>query len=117
MARLSLPDGHLRLDGIEKADELLIAMALHVAADHHAVETRPERQIENAPDRLRRQRRLAGRPRFVAQKPVNALLHQALLPAPDHRLGLARATHRHESVAGLSKKVGLTDCPSLKTSN
>ena len=30
--------GNLALDGIEKADELLVAMALHVAADHSSVE-------------------------------------------------------------------------------
>ena len=29
---------HLRLDGIEEADELLVPVALHVAADDGAVE-------------------------------------------------------------------------------
>src|SRR3979490_1839159 len=31
-------DRHLRLDGIEEADELLVPVALHVSADHGAVE-------------------------------------------------------------------------------
>ena len=30
--------GHLGLDGIEKADELLMPVPLHVAADHRSVE-------------------------------------------------------------------------------
>src|SRR4029453_19210099 len=33
-----LASGDLRVDGIEEADELLVAMALHVAADNGAVE-------------------------------------------------------------------------------
>ena len=33
-----LPGGNLALDGVEKADELLMPMALHVAADHGSVE-------------------------------------------------------------------------------
>ena len=33
-----LPDRDLLLDGVEEADELLVAMALHVAADDGAVE-------------------------------------------------------------------------------
>ena len=34
----SLAGGNLALDGVEEADELLMPMALHVAADHRAVE-------------------------------------------------------------------------------
>ena len=33
-----LAGGNLTLDGIEEADELLVAVALHVAADHHSIE-------------------------------------------------------------------------------
>ena len=33
-----LSHGNLFLDDIEETDELLMAMALHVAADHRAVE-------------------------------------------------------------------------------
>lgn len=33
-----LAGGNLRLDGVEEADELLMPMALHVAADHRAIE-------------------------------------------------------------------------------
>ena len=46
----------------------------------------------------RRQGRLARRPRLVAQQPVDARLHEALLPAPDHRLALAGLPHdRHRA--------------------
>ena len=41
----------------------------------------------------RRQRLLARRPRLVAQKPVDAFLDVALLPAPHARLRLAGALH------------------------
>ena len=40
MAWITFPRRHLRLDGIEEADELLVPMALHVAADDGAVEDR-----------------------------------------------------------------------------
>ena len=33
-----LPRRHLRLDGIEESDELLMAMMLHIASDDGAVE-------------------------------------------------------------------------------
>ena len=33
-----LSSGNLALDGVEEADELLMPMALHVAADHSSVE-------------------------------------------------------------------------------
>ena len=35
---MTLPAGTLRLDGVEEADELLMAMALHVLAHHGAIE-------------------------------------------------------------------------------
>ena len=38
MAWIVFPTGDLLLDDIEEANELLMAMALHVAADHRAVE-------------------------------------------------------------------------------
>ena len=43
---------NLRLDGIEEANELLMAMALHVAADHRAVEDvhRGEQRRRSVPD-------------------------------------------------------------------
>ena len=31
-------DGDFALDGVQKTDELLVAMTLHVVADHRAVE-------------------------------------------------------------------------------
>ena len=52
-----------------------------------------ERQVDHPLHRGRRQRRLAGLARLVAQQPVDALRHEALLPAPDHRLGLAGSPH------------------------
>ena len=38
MAWIDFSHGDLRLDRIEEADELLVAMALHVAADDSAIE-------------------------------------------------------------------------------
>ena len=38
MASISLPAGHRALDVVEEADELLVPMLLHAAADHRAVE-------------------------------------------------------------------------------
>jgi hypothetical protein len=38
MAWIDFWDRHLRLDGIEEADELLVPVALHVSADNGAVE-------------------------------------------------------------------------------
>jgi hypothetical protein len=52
-----------------------------------------QRQVDHALDHLSGQRRLAGLARLVAQQPVDALLHEAFLPPPDHRLGQARAAH------------------------
>ena len=37
--------------------------------------------------------RFAGFARLVARQPVHALGHEPLLPAPDHRLGLAGSPH------------------------
>ena len=53
------------------------------------------RQGDNIIDDRRRQRRLAGRPRLIAQQPIDALLHEALLheallPMPKGRLGDVR---------------------------
>ena len=54
---------------------------------------RPERERHHALGDLRRQRRDARRARLVAQQPVHALLHEALLPAPDGGLGHAGLPH------------------------
>jgi len=52
-----------------------------------------QRQVDHPLHGRRRQRRLAGLARLVAQQPVDAFPHEALLPPPDHRLGQARAAH------------------------
>src|SRR5258707_12097877 len=44
-----------------------------------------ERQIDDLPDRLARQRSLAGWPRLVAQEAIHAFMHEPLLPTPDDR--------------------------------
>ena len=64
---------------------------------------RAERQIDDALHRLWRQRRLAGRPRLVPQQPVDALLHEALLPAPDDGFGLAGPAHHIEGSAAVGR--------------
>lgn len=38
MAWITLPAGDMRFDGIEKANKLLMEMALHIAADDRSVE-------------------------------------------------------------------------------
>src|SRR5579863_5518835 len=45
----SLAGGHLRFDQIEKADEFLVAMPLHVAADHGSVEHVERRKERGRP--------------------------------------------------------------------
>ena len=62
-----------------------------------------ERQIDDALHRLCRQRRLAGLAGLVAQQPVDALLHEAFLPAPDDGLGLARPAHHLEGAAAVGR--------------
>jgi hypothetical protein len=49
------------------------------------------------------QRRDARRPGFVAKQAVDASLHEAFLPAPDHRLALAGLPHdrrRSKAIGG-----------------
>lgn len=52
-----------------------------------------QRQVNHPLDGRGGKGRLAGLARLVAQKTINTLLHEALLPTPDHRLGQARAAH------------------------
>ena len=61
-------------------------------------------QLDHPLDRLGRQRRLAGLAGLVAQQPVDALAHEALLPAPDHRLRHARAAHDLGGAAALGRR-------------
>jgi hypothetical protein len=48
----NLAGGNLALDGVEEVNELLMAMALHVAADHGSVENVHRRQQSGCPFRL-----------------------------------------------------------------
>ena len=52
-----------------------------------------ERPADDLGDARRRDRRLAGRTRPVAQKTIDAFLHEPLLPAPHAGLGLAGLGH------------------------
>jgi len=60
-----------------------------------------ERQIDDALDEVGGQRSLAWRPRLVAQKTVNAFAHEALLPAPDDRLGQPSSPHDLQCAAAV----------------
>ena len=51
------------------------------------------RPFDHARDHRLVQGRLARRPGLVAQQTIDAGLHEALLPAPDHRLALAGLSH------------------------
>jgi len=62
-----------------------------------------ERQINDAFDDFREQRRFSRRTSLVAQETVDALAHEALLPAPDNRLrqpGPPHDLYRAASVGG-----------------
>ena len=62
-------------------------------------------QRDNAGDGCLRQSRLASGPRFIPQKPLNALLHETLLPAPDTGLGFGSLPHDFGgSDAGMAEK-------------
>jgi hypothetical protein len=64
---------------------------------------RAKRQINHPLDGLRRQRRLAGLARLVAKQTVDTLLHEALLPAPDHWLRLARLPHHLKGAVAIGR--------------
>ncbi len=62
-----------------------------------------ERQPHDALGDVGSERRDARRPGLVAQQPVDALGHEALLPAPDRGLGdtrLAHDRHRADAIGG-----------------
>ena len=70
------------------------------------------RQSHYARRHLRPQRRDARRPRLVPKESVDALLREAVLPAPDHRLGHACLTHdrvRPESIGTQQRDAGAPD--------
>jgi hypothetical protein len=59
------------------------------------------RQVDNFGDAFRRNRSLAGRAGFVAQKTIDAFVHEALLPAPDAGLRLACRFHNRRGAKAL----------------
>src|SRR5512132_492637 len=87
-------------------EETLIPVALAIAAAVQWVAwvwRFGRGQRDHAIDDRLLQGRDTRRPRLVAQKPVHAVRHEPLLPAPDARLRLAAAAHdlgRAETVRG-----------------
>ena len=76
------------------------------------VRRRLERQGDDPRDGVAIHRRLSRRPGLVAQQPMDAFLHEALLPAPHAGLGLAGLTHDGvgaEPVAGQQHDAGAPD--------
>jgi len=55
-------------------------------------------------DRRRRQRRDPRRPRLVAGKPRDPLVHKALLPAPDHGLAFANRPHDRDGAVAIGRQ-------------
>ena len=91
MAWIALPRRHLRLDGVEEADELLMPVALHVAADDGAVE-----HVEGG-----EQRRRAVALVVVRHGAGAALLHRQSRLGAVERLDLALLVDReHDGVGG-----------------
>ena len=80
----------LRLDGVEEADELLMAVALHVAADDRAVE-----DVEGG-----EQRRRAVALVVVGHGPGAALLHRQAGLGAIERLDLALLVDREDDGMG-----------------
>src|SRR5450830_1891856 len=81
---------HLRLDGVEEADELLVPVALHIAADDGAVE-----DIEG-----REQCRRAMTLVIVGHRPGAALLHRQTGLSAVERLDLALLSDREDDGMG-----------------
>ena len=90
MAWISFRAGHLRLDGVEEADELLVPVALHIAADDGAVE-----DVEG-----REQCRRAMTLVVVGHRPGAALLHRQAGLGAVERLDLALFIDREDDGMG-----------------
>ena len=95
MAWTTLPAGTSRLDGVEEADELLMAMALHVAADHRAVEHVHGRE----------QRRRAVALVVVGHGSGAALLHRQAGLGAVERLDLALFVDRQDD--GVRRRIDI----------
>src|SRR6516162_7545213 len=89
-AWITFPTGELRLDRIEEADELLVAMALHVAANDGAVEN-----VEGC-----EQRGSAVTFVVVRHRPGAARLHRQPRLGPVERLDLALFVDRENNRMG-----------------
>ena len=81
---------HLRLDGVEEADEVLMAVTLHVAADDGAVE-----DVEGG-----EQRRGAVAFVIVGHRPGAARLHRQARLGAVERLDLALLVDREDNGMG-----------------
>src|ERR1700690_3317284 len=81
---------HLRLDGVEEADELLVPVALHIAADDGPIEN-----VEG-----REQCRRAMTLVVVGHRPGAALLHRQAGLSAVERLDLFSSTERTTAWAG-----------------
>ena len=90
MAWIAFRAGHLRLDGVEEADELLMPVALHVAADDGAVE-----HVERG-----EQRGGAVALVVVGHRPGAALLHRQARLGAVERLDLALLVDREDDGMG-----------------
>ena len=94
---------HLRLDGVEEADELLVPVALHVAADDGAVEN-----VEGGEQRGR-----AVALVVMGHGPGAALLHRQAGLGAVERLDLALLIDREDD--GMSRRIDIKadDVPEL----
>ena len=94
---------HLRLDGIEEADELLVPVALHVAPDDRAVE-----DVKGS-----EQRRRTVALVVVGHGPGAALLHRQTGLGAVERLDLALLIHREHDGVGGRIDIKADDVPEL----
>ena len=92
---------HLRLGGVEEADELLVPVALHVAADDGAAEP-----IEGG-----KQRRCAMAFVVVGHRPSSALLHRQTGLGAVERLDLALLINREGDGVGGRIDIETDDVP------
>ena len=70
-------------------------------------------EVDHAGDHRPIERRLAGGTCFVAQQPIHAGLHEALLPAPDHRFALARLPHDLRSTQTIRREQDDPGAPNM----
>ena len=64
---------------------------------------RSERQVDNPPHGVGRQRLFAGPARLVARQPFDALCHEPRLPSPYHWLRFARSAHNLGRTAAIGR--------------